>query len=62
LFKKSAAQGNTDAQYNIGWMYYKGEGVAQNKHQAAVWIKKAMDNGNAKAKSVWKQFELSKYL
>ncbi len=25
-----AEQGNPDAQYNLGWMYYQGEGTAQD--------------------------------
>jgi uncharacterized protein len=35
------------AQYQLGLMYYKGQGVAQDYKQAAFWYQKAADQGNA---------------
>jgi TPR repeat protein len=60
LIKNQPLNGN--AQYNVGWMYFKGEGIQMDKNKAALWINKSKNQGNAKAKSVWKQFELEKYL
>ena len=53
-YKKSAEQGDASAQYNLGLMYYNGQGVAQNYTQAAKWYKKSAEQGHASA-----QFNLS---
>ncbi len=45
-----AEQGHTSAQYNLGRMYEKGEGVPQNYKQAVNWYLKAAKQGNTK---VW---------
>jgi uncharacterized protein len=44
-----AAQGNAKAQFFLGLMYNKGEGVTQDYAQAAKWYEKAATQGNAKA-------------
>jgi TPR repeat protein len=41
-----AGQGNAKAQYNVGLMYYKGEGVAQDDKQAVHWWTKAAKQGH----------------
>ena len=51
LLRKSAEQGHADAQYNLGFLYRKGEGVKQDYKQAAEWYRKAADQGNANAQS-----------
>jgi TPR repeat protein len=54
LFKqirKAADQGHAKAQYNLGVMYEKGEGVQQNYSEALKWYKKAADQGHAGAQS-----------
>ncbi|MDE7136766.1 MAG: sel1 repeat family protein [Muribaculaceae bacterium] len=48
-FRKSAEQGNASAQYNLGYMYDNGYGVAQNDTEAAKWYSKAAEQGNASA-------------
>ena len=48
-FKKSAEQGVALAQFNLGLMYYEGEGVAQNYVQAIYWFKKSAEQGYASA-------------
>ena len=48
-FRKLADQGDASAQYNLGVMYYEGEGVPQDYEEAARWYRKAADQGNAKA-------------
>ena len=51
-----AEQGDVDAQYNLGLMYSKGEGVPQNDKTAVKWHTKAAKQGNAKA-----QYSLAVY-
>ena len=48
-WKPLAEQGNASAQFQIGWMYYKGQGVPQNKKTAVKWITLAAEQGDAKS-------------
>ncbi|MBT5519105.1 MAG: sel1 repeat family protein [Rhodobiaceae bacterium] len=48
-FRKAAEQGNAFAQFNLGVMYAKGEGVPQNDAQALKWYRKATEQGYAGA-------------
>jgi TPR repeat protein len=48
-YRKAAAQGNVNAQYNLGVMYAQGRGVAKDKAQAVDWFRKAADQGDASA-------------
>jgi len=48
LIKKAEA-GDLDAQLNLGYAYYDGQGVPQNNHEAVKWFRKAAEQGNAKA-------------
>ena len=50
-YKKAAEQGDAQAQYNIGGMYYTGRGVFQNYKQAFYYYKKAAEQENAKAQN-----------
>lgn len=40
-----AEQGNPIAQFNIGFMYSKGQGVVQNDSKAAFWFQKSASQG-----------------
>ena len=40
-----AEQGVADAQYNLGWMYYKGQGVPQDYVYAHMWRNVVAFNG-----------------
>ena len=51
LWQPLADQGNASAQYNLGLMYDKGEGVAENDAEAVKWYRKAADQGRATAQS-----------
>ena len=42
---KAAEQGLADAQYNLGRLYYMGEGVPRDFVQAYVWLRLAADQG-----------------
>jgi TPR repeat protein len=48
-WRSSADQGDADAQYNLGQMYLKGEGVLKDAKQAVHWYRKAADQGDADA-------------
>jgi hypothetical protein len=47
LWRPLAEQGDARAQAELGRMYDTGEGVAQNRVQAANWYRKAADQGLA---------------
>jgi TPR repeat protein len=44
MYKKAAGE-HTLAKYNLGKMYFKGQGVERSPHDAAIWYyKSALDN------------------
>jgi TPR repeat protein len=45
----NASNGDAKAQAVLGWHYYNGEGVAEDRIEAGNWWKKAADQGNADA-------------
>jgi hypothetical protein len=45
----AADQGHAEAQYNLGVMYYKGQGVPQDYAEAVKWYRLAADQGYAEA-------------
>jgi hypothetical protein len=47
--QKQADSGNADAQFNLGSMYHKGEGLAKDVTKAFEWYQKAAAQGNASA-------------
>ena len=49
LWTPLAAQGNAPAQYNLGVMYAKGQGVAQDYVQAHKWFNLSAASGQAEA-------------
>ncbi len=46
---RKAEAGNAEAQFNLGEMYYNGEGVSQNDKEALKWYLKAAEQGHAGA-------------
>ena len=48
-FRPLAEQGHADAQFNLGLMYYKGQGVPQDHAEAMKWYRKAAEQGDADA-------------
>jgi len=46
-----AEQGNSGAQFNLGYMYHEGEGVPQDYKEALKWYRKSAEQGNAKAQN-----------
>jgi hypothetical protein len=49
--KPLAEQGYAQAQYNLGLMYARGSGVAQDDKQAVSWYRKAAEQGVAMAQN-----------
>jgi TPR repeat protein/uncharacterized RDD family membrane protein YckC len=49
LFQSLAEQGDMFAQFNLGVMYTKGQGLAQDYNQAVDWFRKAAEQGLAGA-------------
>lgn len=50
-FELLAEQGDQYAQYNLGLMYNKGQGVLQDYTEAAKWYRKAAERGLAEAQT-----------
>ncbi len=46
-----AEQGNADAQFSLGAMYDKGQGVPQDDAEAVKWSRKAAEQGYARAQN-----------
>src|SRR5665213_4469482 len=49
LIRPPAGQGNAKAQYDLGVMYAKSQGVAQDYTEAGRWYRKAAEQGNTEA-------------
>lgn len=47
--KPEAEEGQRDAQYAVGYMYYYGQGVVEDRNQAHYWICKAAHAGQPEA-------------
>jgi hypothetical protein len=50
-FYKAAAQGNADAENQLGWMYQFGQGVQQDDDKALAWYRLSADQGNIHGKN-----------
>ena len=48
-FRRAADQGNIRAQFQVGWMLDKGEGMPSDPANAVVWYRKAADQGDGEA-------------
>lgn len=49
LLKPEAQRGQPDAQYAVGYMYYYGQGVVEDRKQAWYWINRAASAGQPDA-------------
>ena len=59
-FKKSAEQGEVDAQLFLELCYLIGQGVSQEDTEAVKWYRKAADKGHEKAKKALERLRKSK--
>ena len=56
-FRKAAENGDHAAQFNLGVMYAKGEGVEKNEAESKRWYQKAAAGGDEKAKKMLELIE-----
>ena len=56
-YRLAAIQGNNTAQYNLGCMYGKGEGVTQDAIEQYAWISLARLNGENQGEDCLKHLE-----
>lgn len=49
LWEPLAVSGHAAAQFQLGWMYHKGEGVVQDDQEAAKWYRMAAEQGDTDA-------------
>ncbi len=47
----AAEQGDAAAQYNLGTLYFNGQGVPKNYAEAEKWFRLAANQGNAMAQT-----------
>lgn len=52
--KPEAEKGNPEAEYAVGYMYYYGQGVVEDRQKAWYWINKAAQAGQPDAKEAVK--------
>jgi TPR repeat protein len=52
--KPEAEKGQIDAQYAVGYMYYYGQGVVEDRKKAWYWITRAANAGQADAQEAMK--------
>ena len=50
--KIEAEQGDAEAQFGLGLMYYEGKEVPKNYEEAAKWLQKAAEQGHAEAQYI----------
>ncbi len=55
--QKAAEQGYAAAQFNLGHMYYRGDGVAQDSEKALIWSQKAAEQGHAGAQKILRELK-----
>ena len=48
-FRRSAEKGNLEAQFSLGRMHNKGEGVRRSHREAAKWFRRAAERGHPAA-------------
>jgi TPR repeat protein len=48
-YHKAAEQGHAEAEFWVGWMGYKGQGVPQDYAAAVSWYRKAAEQGDVEA-------------
>ena len=53
-YKLAAEQDHYEARYNLGVMYYLGEGVAQDHKEAAKWFDSVANEGHEQAQNILK--------
>lgn len=60
--RKAAGSGHAAAAYTLGMMYYRGDVLEKDIHEAAILLQRAAKNGDEKALDAMRQDELRKAL
>ncbi len=56
-YQRAANAGHAGAQYNLGLMYLKGEGVPRDALNGLRWLAKAADGGDKKARALLQRID-----
>ena len=51
-YRRAAEHGNAEAQFSLGFMYYRGEGVPEDDTEAARWLGRSAEKGHARAQYI----------
>ena len=57
-YRRPAEQGKSKGQFNLGALYYIGQGVEQDFSKAVFWFERAASQGHEKACWPWRSFAL----
>lgn len=57
----TAEHGSVEAMYELGMMYYSGDGVTEDEERAMKWLKRAADNGDSVSKELYNQWNSEKH-
>ena len=57
-YRKAADVGDPNAQFNLGYCYWTGDGVKKDTDEAVKWFRKAAEQGNALAIETLKRLGL----
>lgn len=56
----AAEHGSTEAMYELGMMYYSGDGVAEDERESMKWLKRAAAKGDQIAEEIYRQWNTQK--
>ncbi len=56
-YQRAATAGHMAAQYNLGLLYLKGEGIAQAALKGLEWITTAAESGDGKAQALLRRID-----
>ncbi len=56
-YQRAATAGHAGAQYNLGLMYLKGEGVVRDALKGLGWLAQAVDGGDEKAQALLQRID-----
>ena len=51
-YRMAAENGHVKAQYNLGVIYYKGQGIEQDYNEAIKWYRKAAEQGYTQSQTI----------
>ena len=57
MYRQAAANGHTNAQYVLGWLYASGEIVEKNTEEAIEWLRQAASQNHRLAEEALEQLE-----